>query len=187
MSSYTFNTGIPAANNNPSNDQPQMLQNNVSTNGILGVDHITFNASNGGTHKQMSMAQFSTPVLPSGAEAAVLYPDAGKIDTAHSQLYFKNFDGTYPLSIVKAYGVFTASTTPSFSAQINCASIAYSSGVWTVTFTSNAIYNGAAGVLASASGGGNSFNYTLNTAAGTLAFSTVSGTSPVITFVVLQI
>lgn len=54
MPLFTFNTGIPAAGNNPSVDQPDMQINNLSTNDILDIDHVTFNANNGGQHKQIT-------------------------------------------------------------------------------------------------------------------------------------
>jgi hypothetical protein len=71
--SFSFNTGIPATADNPSNDQPIMQQNNVATSGILGVDHITFNANNGGTHTHVTfVAPQSTPGLsPSQSQ---IYP-----------------------------------------------------------------------------------------------------------------
>ena len=53
MTSFSFNTAIPANPNNPSNDQPDMLQNNVATDGILAVNHISFNALNGGQHTRI--------------------------------------------------------------------------------------------------------------------------------------
>ncbi len=50
MPSFTYNLNIPATNNNPSVDQPNMLTNNNSINSILGVDHNSFNIANGGYH-----------------------------------------------------------------------------------------------------------------------------------------
>ncbi len=61
MALYVFNDGIPASGNNPSEDQPDMLINNVSTNGILNVDHIGFNQNNGGLHRQVNMFNQSSP------------------------------------------------------------------------------------------------------------------------------
>lgn len=70
MASFTFYSTIPAANNNPSQDQPKMLQNNDSTNQILAVDHVSFNTDNGGTHKQVT---FSSNNAPSGYTFPVLF------------------------------------------------------------------------------------------------------------------
>lgn len=63
---YTYNTGIPAANNDPSVDQPDMLINTQSINDLIGVNHITFNASNGGQHKAIVFNQDASyvPVPP---------------------------------------------------------------------------------------------------------------------------
>lgn len=52
---FTFNSLIPAANNNPSADQPDMLTNNVSTRGIIAVDHFGFDVANGGRHLQVQL------------------------------------------------------------------------------------------------------------------------------------
>jgi hypothetical protein len=48
--SFTYNNLVPATNNDPSVDQPQMLINTQSINSIIAVDHIGFNAGNGGYH-----------------------------------------------------------------------------------------------------------------------------------------
>ena len=48
--SFTYFLGIPAAPNNPSNDQPKMLANTNSINNIIGVDHFTFSGINPGKH-----------------------------------------------------------------------------------------------------------------------------------------
>lgn len=72
MTLWTFNTGIPASGNDPSVDQPDMLNNNVSTNGILGTDHVTFNTQgpigpphgSGGQHLQVSFNGNNVPAVP---------------------------------------------------------------------------------------------------------------------------
>lgn len=70
MPLYVFDNSVPATNDNPSDDQPDMLVNNQSTNDIIGTDHITFNMNNGGQHKAItfnqdaSYAPVSFPVSP---------------------------------------------------------------------------------------------------------------------------
>lgn len=49
--SFTYNNLVPATNNDPSSDQPDMLINTQSINSIIAVDHVGFNAANGGYHK----------------------------------------------------------------------------------------------------------------------------------------
>lgn len=51
MTTFTFDTTVPAANNAPRNDQPKMQINNASTSGLISEDHIGFNSPNGGFHK----------------------------------------------------------------------------------------------------------------------------------------
>lgn len=53
MANFTYNDLIPATNNNPSDDQPEMLKNTVSIENIIDVDHVGFNTNNGGNHRQV--------------------------------------------------------------------------------------------------------------------------------------
>lgn len=63
--SFTYNNLVPATNNDPSADQPQMLINTQSINSIIAVDHIGFNAGNGGYHKVIRQQnQVSTDPAP---------------------------------------------------------------------------------------------------------------------------
>jgi hypothetical protein len=59
---FIFTNSTPSANMPPSQSQPLMLQNFASTQGILGVDHVTFNNETGGLHKQVTFTQ--TPAAP---------------------------------------------------------------------------------------------------------------------------
>ena len=121
--SFTFDTTIPNAPNNPSVDQPGMLQNNVSTNGILSVDHITFNALGGGQHKQVTFNGRNVPVAQTDPQA-VLYTNtvtATATNTASastvSELFFRNqnagvANNAFPISMIKAFGIFDSAGTP---------------------------------------------------------------------------
>lgn len=106
----TFNTGIPAANNNPSLDQPEMLQNNISTDAILAIDHVSFNSSgvapNGvsGTHLQVTFNGKNTPGAQTDPQS-VLYTANGTASTK-AEMFFKNGDGTFLVSPIKAFGSF---------------------------------------------------------------------------------
>src|SRR5574338_251004 len=64
MPLFVFSTTKPAANNDPGLDQPDMLQNNVSTNAIINVDHFPFNDADGGLHKQTQIKDQAT--IPPG-------------------------------------------------------------------------------------------------------------------------
>lgn len=72
MTLWTFNSGIPAAGNDPSVDQPSMLNNNVSTLGLIATDHVTFNTQgpigpplgSSGQHLQVTFNGNNVPVVP---------------------------------------------------------------------------------------------------------------------------
>jgi len=101
---FSFNTNIPAAPNNPSVDQPDMIVNNQSTNGIIAVDHITFNTANGGQHKQVTFNNKNVPVAQTDPQS-VLYTDSGVASTV-SQLLFRNQNIILPISALRAFGNF---------------------------------------------------------------------------------
>lgn len=88
MPNFSFNTSIPASNNNPSLDQPEMLTNNQSTDGILAVDHVTFNANDGGTHLQVSFSSNNTPSLPTNFPTLFTGTLGGTTGSGLSELFF---------------------------------------------------------------------------------------------------
>jgi hypothetical protein len=88
MTVIPYNNGVPTALNDPSLDQPQMLINTQSIENILAVDHVSFNASSGGQHAQVSFPQTRTDPTLSGSQG-MLYT---KTTTATSP-YFANAAG----------------------------------------------------------------------------------------------
>jgi len=51
MTMFNYNENIPNGPNNPTNDQPKIQENTNSVNGLIEVDHVTFNENEGGYHK----------------------------------------------------------------------------------------------------------------------------------------
>lgn len=149
--SFTFDNTIPAANNNPSSDQPLMLQNNVSIQAILGVDHITFNQSNGGQHLQVTLPA-TTYVVP-GAQvgnASVIYPNAGKLSTA-AQLMYVNSNCTTQLSAIRAWALCDSAGNFLDNQFINVASVNhFATGRFGITLTAGCVNSINAGVFVSA-------------------------------------
>jgi hypothetical protein len=122
---FTFNSGIPAANNNPSVDQTDMLGNNQSTDGILNVDHISFNANNGGQHKQVTFNNKNVPGTQTDPQS-VLYTNNITVASATNttsastvaSLFFRNQNSgvnpsnfSFPVSMIKAFGCFDGGNT----------------------------------------------------------------------------
>lgn len=104
--------GIPAANNSPAQDQPDMLTNTGAVFNIWDINHNGFNklaAVPGGTHTKVDIPLFTNPTLVAGAQSSVIYSKAGTADPTHAQAFFKNPFGDFLLSSVRAFGVFTTS------------------------------------------------------------------------------
>ena len=138
--SFTYTQNLPAAGNNPSNDQPNMLTNTNSIANIIAVDHVGFNTATAGQHEQCTFPGVVTPATPAG-EASVLFPALGVADNAHPVLNYQNADLTFPLCLIRAYGVFTF-TSPSTIATVqllNVTSVVYSSGTAIVTIPANVL------------------------------------------------
>lgn len=90
---FSFNTNIPAAPNDPSVDQPDMLTNNQSTNLLLAVDHISFNTAGGGQHKQVTFNGNNVPTPPVTPPVLFTNTVAGL-----PQLFFYSGDATHSSS-----------------------------------------------------------------------------------------
>jgi hypothetical protein len=136
MTNFPFDDTIPAAANDPSNDQPLMLQNNASTKGIIGQDHITFGLANGGYH---TIIHFSNQGSDPGAIGGV------------GQAYTKTVSGDQQLFYESGNGVVTQlsgtiTLLPKAAVSFNgrssngSATINYSSNVSNVTRTAQGFY-----------------------------------------------
>jgi hypothetical protein len=111
MANYTFYPTVPATNNSPSSDQPNMQTNNQSINDWSAVDHVGYNVSNGGTHSQVTL------LTPLGSDPS-LTGTQGEIYTKSvsgaAQLFFANSAGANQLtSAVTTSGSLAMYTLPS--------------------------------------------------------------------------
>ena len=96
MPNYPYMSNIPAAGNNPSNDQPNMQINTNSISSILNVDLYGFENTNGGTHQQVTFPTASPGSYSPSGDAGVLY--VADDLAAHAQLFFKNALNTFQLT-----------------------------------------------------------------------------------------
>ncbi len=148
--SFTFNDTIPAAAHNPSNDQDIMLKNNIADAQIWAVDHIGFNALNGGTHK---FTHFTKNVIGDNVPGAVANPSsvaytaAGVGDATRPQYYFKTDLNTLPISLIRAYAHCSNTGAILLSQSFNVTSAVVVSATVTVTLTANAVTGTSYGVL----------------------------------------
>lgn len=149
--SFTYNTAVPAANDNPSNDQPDMLTNTQSINSIWAIDHVTFQGNPAGTHLQTTFSSKNTPGAQTDpqsisftADSSTLAPTIGSASTIAEQ-FLRNQNGFFPTSCIKAFCVFTApaangAVVPSNSFNVGTVvrSGALTAPVYTITLTTNA-------------------------------------------------
>lgn len=197
---FSFSTTVPATNNDPSVDQPVMLANNVSEAGIWEVDHIGFNAQNGGTHKQVNYIttrSAPTPVDP----ASMAYTNVGIDSPTHPQNYFTNSQGTFPLSSIRAFGNFVVNNAagnvvPTNSFNLIAAANAIvqtgnGSGVtsFAITLKPNVLNSTNAIVFVMSGSSAATFNYSLSSAV-TLTIQKTNTSSIVgstVNFLIIQI
>lgn len=149
-----YTLGIPAANNNPSNDQPLMKVNNDNNSAIWAVDHVTFGANYSGTHISVTFENSqSTPTPP--VSATQIYPQtfggAPSLLETYCAVTMSNGQTIYGLTpIVKAIATFTTVSSgfpASLATPANCLTrniasvIQTASNSVTVTFTTALAYN----------------------------------------------
>ena len=77
-----FYPNVPVSSNNPSADQPDMTTNNQSINAWVGIDHIGFNANQGGWHTVIHQKPFDTWV-PTDA-----MPSAPPLTSPNSGMFY---------------------------------------------------------------------------------------------------
>jgi hypothetical protein len=143
--------GIPAANNSPAQDQPDMLTNTGAVFNIWDINHNGFNklaAVPGGTHTKVDIPLFTNPTLVAGAESSVIYTKAGTADPTHAQAFFKNPFGDFLLSGVRAFGMFVTGAAGNIAPSNAFNLIALPTAIvqatvglnteWTITLAANA-------------------------------------------------
>ena len=194
MANYTFDDSVPATNNDPSVDQPVMLANNVSNEDIWDVDHVGFNASNGGTHKQINF--FSNIAGSIGSANACAYPGTrpasytNATGSGATNLYAINTAASsypLPMSCIKAGGVIDVAG-PTFDTQFNCASVAHPSGTtYTVTLQSGVTTGDNVIVSFMPNSVSSSASISYSFSAGVLSMTIGSGSATKISFLILQV
>ncbi len=149
MSFLDFFNNIPAAANSPSVDQPNMLTNNASNASIWTIDHIGFNNSQGGYHQQVTFNATHSQGAQTDPQS-VLFTQAGSASTK-ADMYFKNQNGTFQVSPIRAWGTFDKNGATLGSQLENATVSKVSMGVFTVTMSANAVTGNNFAVLVSTS------------------------------------
>jgi len=191
MTNFSYDNTVPATNNSPTADQPNMLTNTQSGKSIWEEDHVGFGVSNGGTHLKNTFYTQQTPSI--GSALSIVYPGARPAAYANAtggsdtNTYTLNALGTLPASIVKAGGTFSTTTTVgaiSFESQFNCVSIS-SDGAGVYTITLQGVTTGSNIIFLSSISAGFDPNWSYTNP--TLTIASVSTIGPKISFIVLQV
>jgi len=89
MTNWNYNLNIPNPPNQPSQDVPLMQTNTNNINNLISVDHVGFNANNGGYHTVIhQIPQSSDPGMVTGISQ--LY---SKTVNSVPELFFENDTG----------------------------------------------------------------------------------------------
>ncbi len=194
----TYTRDIPDAPNNPSVDQGPMKTNTNSIDTIIAVDHYTFADTPSGTHKQVTLSGKNAAGAQTDPASAV-YTASGTASSV-AQLTYRNQNGIFPLSCVRAWGYVQGGVGPVVigSQSVNVSTVTRSStGKYVITLTANAVSSNQYAVMATpfvaSSANGTQVGYTVLGPIGQfeLNFVQLSGSpasDPVsFTFMVLQI
>jgi hypothetical protein len=145
----SYNLDIPDGPNNPSNDQPKMKTNTNSINTWTAIDHVEFGSAPAGSHKQTTFSSKNVP----GAQtdpSSVLYTNSGTASTV-AQPFFRNQNGIFQVSPIKAWGLVNGATGAIISSQSSNVStvVRNSAGNYSVTLTANSVNSANFAVLLS--------------------------------------
>lgn len=156
MSSFTFYPNIPNAPDNPSFDQPLMQINSQSTNGLIGVDHVTFNQFNpsntpqspgqgGGQHIQVTFNSKNVPVGTPTDPLSILYTNSGVASTV-ADMYFKNQNSIFPISAVRAFGIINGTSGVTDPNQFINLTSSGGAGTYSITLNAGTVNSTSYGV-----------------------------------------
>ncbi len=188
MTNFNYNAGIPAANNNPSVDQNPMLENFTSINQIVAVDHVTFNTNNGGQHLQVTYNNISSQTSQTDPQSVSF---TANDSSGHPNNFFKNSQGTFFMSCIKAFGCFNATTgmgNVTLAAgqyyNVNPTVTKPNAAAYAITLVANAV-SGTNVVIFATESNNSSPSYSLTGSVLTLS-NTSSVNTPLISFIILQ-
>ncbi len=109
MPLFSYNRDIPDGPNNPSVDQPKMKINTNSTDDLIDVDHFSFDESNGGYHRQVTVATKNTPVAQTDPSSVIFTAQASTLTqttasaTNIAQEFYRNQNGIFLTNPIRAF------------------------------------------------------------------------------------
>jgi hypothetical protein len=196
MSFFTYYNDIPAANNNPSDDQPKMANNTNAIDSILAEDHYSFESAQvkDGQHKFMRLPFTASP----GAQtdpASILYTSTGPV-TTKSELTYQNQNGIFAASAVKAFCSFVTvvgitAVTPTVKSNISSITSTNSltARSYSIVLNAGTLTTDNAVVICSINSSSRTVTYSLSAGTLSLTVSTGSGvdTGLIVNVLILQV
>lgn len=82
-----YNNTVPATNDNPSDDQPEMLINAISIGQWVNIDHYGFGSNTGGQHQQCTLISQASVPASRTVGMGTLYT---KTLSSRGQLFYTN-------------------------------------------------------------------------------------------------
>ena len=101
----TFNANIPMAGDIPSQSQRQILANFTALNTVFAVDHLAFNAINGGKHNQSTYLTGGAPGNLAGEGTVYVDNPGGTRQYAYFQR--ESSGVSIPFSMIGGFATFT--------------------------------------------------------------------------------
>jgi len=133
----TYLPGIPQSGDIPTQSQSQILNNFTALNTVFAVDHLAFNAVNGGRHQQTSLVNSAIAPVTVAGEGAIYTRNPG---AAREQLYYRRESAGIEIPItplIGGYGRVAAAILIGDSFNINPVIGNPAAGTYTITFTNN--------------------------------------------------
>lgn len=155
---FTYTRDIPDAPNNPSVDQGPMKTNTNSIDSIIAVDHYSFSGGPNsepiaGRHRQVTISQKNAAGAQTDPSSAIYTAD-GTASTV-AQLTYRNQNGIFPLSCVRAWVSFAGTAGLGAIVPIQSVNIAgvnkSATGTYQITPTANALTGTSLAVFVSVS------------------------------------
>lgn len=184
--SILYNNGIPAAANNPSDDQPDMQTNTDAIDQIIGIDHVSFNSGAGATSGHHLQVTFDSKNA-AGVQidpVSTLYTGSGSASSV-SQMLYRNQNGIFPASAIRAFGSLVPNV-GTLTNSFNCSFTSFVAPILTIALAANAVSSDNVIVLITTANPTSQISYTFTNPNLVISVLPVTAQSAILNFLVLQ-
>ncbi len=192
MTNVPYNFNIPDADNDPSDDQPKMKVNTNAINTLFEVNHYGFKNDFGGLHQKVTFPA-NIDSVPHIDPSSEIFTATGTQSTK-SEAFYRNENGTFPISLVKACAAIEmrqtsgkATTTNDFNVVDVDVVVLGINATYTVNLTPGVVIGTDVLIFANRSGSTSSNNIGWTFTANTLTISTLKTLGLNLNFMVCQI